>query len=375
MHDVDGRPDHQISQFDLQTYLWLLLPRLIRDPEGLADWPQLVEDAAANFDRVGKPRYAAICRSEQTAEILSAAHDEPRCRELYEQAMRESGLYPPEGLRITWIADPGPYEQALFDAIPRALEQAIAEGILDPADEAHRLRVAAAVLDLPPDGHTESVHDLMLVERLELWGKRCGSQTLRELLVRAGPELAEPLDLTPEVLLAGAAPLGRLLHSCGEEGLARDDWPESDLRYGAIRFGLLEAAGGRLRRTEAGDRVLDHPFLIFDAVCTGLLNGNDRITRHALAPLFTMLVLADTVDFDMLAERVGMVLDETGWRDAAHDEPVPEHNVRDMVLDLLTDLHDAGGTTDEDDERLTPFGRQIVLACVRQRVMQGGIVA
>jgi hypothetical protein len=360
--------DHNMSQFDVQNLLWRTIPSLIREP-GLPNWRDVVEAAATNFERLGKPRYAAICRGARTEEILSAAQDEARCTELAVQAMRESGLLPPEALRIIWLDDPGPYEMALYDAIPRALEEAIVAGELDPSDESKRFRVAAGVLDVLPDGHTESVHELMLVERLELWGKRSGSQTMRELLVRAGPELAKQMDITPELLVAGVRPLAKLLHSLGEDGAEVAD---SELRFVAEKFGLLDVDGDVTHRTETGDLVLDHPFLIFDAVCTGLLNGSDEASRHALAPVFTMLVLAETVDFDMLVERVGMVLRETGGHGETPDDPVPDGDVSDLVLELLEDLRATGCVV---DDRLTPFGREVVLACVRLRAMQGGLVA
>lgn len=368
-YDVaDDRPNYLMSQFDVQNFLWLTLPQLVRDPPGdldsMPDWRAVVEEAAWFFERLDQPRYAAICRSSQTREILSAAHDRVRCFELYAKATHESGLMPPSALRVTWLDDPGPREVALYDAITRTLERAIVSGGLDPADESERLRTAVAVLDQLPDGHTETLQDLLLAERMERWRCGCDSQTMRELLVRTEPDVSKPLDLNLEVLLAGARPFGKLLDDPGRT------W-SAPLRAVAQKFGLLEAVDGEPRRTEDGDRALSHPVLVFESVCNGLLHTDDRIGRQAVAPLFAMLLLAETVDTEMLVDRVGVVLYEMGWRGNGHDEPVPAETVRSTVTDLLDDMRVAGCL---DDDRLTPFGLRVVLAGLRMRAMEGGVV-
>ncbi len=363
----DDRPNYLMSQFDVQNFLWLTLPQLIRVPpvdlNPMPDWPAVVEQAAWFFERLDQPRYAAICRSEQTARILAAAEDELECFEQYAEATHESGIMPPPGLRITWLDEQGPREVAAYDAITRALERAIAAGEVDPADDQARLRVAVAVLEQPPDGHTETLLDLLFAERLALWRTNCGSQTLRELLVRIGPDVSKPMDLSPEVLLAGTRPLSEALHDL--DGTA-------PRRRVAEKFGLIETVDGELTRTEDGERALAHPVLMFEAICTGLLDGDDRIARQAVAPLLAMLMLSDEVDRDMLVDRVGMVLYETGWRGDAHNEPMPQETVRATVTALLDDLHAAGGTTRREKERLTDFGERVVQAAVRTRTLQGG---
>ncbi|MFL6123459.1 hypothetical protein, partial [Actinophytocola sp.] len=215
--DVAGeRPNYLMSQFDVQNFLWLTLPQLLRDPPADLDpmpgWQEVVAEAAWFFERLDQPRYAAICRGRQTSEILAAAHDAIRSFELYARATHASGIMPPAGLRIAWLDQPGPREQALYDAITRALERAIAAGELDPADDAKRLAVAVGVLEQLPDGHTETMQDLMLTERMRRLRVTSGSQTVRELLVRVEPDVAKPLDLTPEILLAGTRSLGQVVH-------------------------------------------------------------------------------------------------------------------------------------------------------------------
>jgi hypothetical protein len=356
-YDVsDDRPNYLMSQFDVQNFLWLTLPQLLRDPpadlDPMPDWHAVINEAAWFFERLDQPRYAAICRAERTAEILDTAHDAIRSFELYARATHESGLMPPSGLRITWLDNPGPREQALYDAITRSLERAIAAGELDPADDVERLAVAVTVLEQLPDGHVETMQDLMLAERMTRLRLTSGSQTVRELLVRVEPDVAKPLDLTPEILLAGTRELGQVVHD-------RDG--SRPMREIARKFGLLD---GDLKRTDDGERALAHPVLLFEAVVNGFALPDDRVARHAALPLLAMLILADTIDVDMLLDRIGIVFFET----AQSDHPGPSDTVRKAVDQVLADMRTAGLTT---GDRLTDFGRRVALTGVRTRAMQG----
>lgn len=365
----NDRPNYLMSQLDVQNFLWLTLPQLLREPPAdlrpMPDWHAVVERAAWLFDQLDQPRYADICRSERTAKIIQSADDELGCFELYARATFESGLLPPADLRVAWTDDPGPREVALFDAITRALERAIVAGDLDPADDQRRLGVAVGVLDQSPDGHHDTLGNLLLTERMAQWRDQCGSQTMRELLVRTTPDFAGPSGLDVDLLLPAVGPLARAV---GEPGAG-----PGEVRRLVEKFGLLETVDGQLRRTEDGERAIAHPVMTFEAICNGLLDEPDRIARQAVAPLFAMLLLADEIDLDMLVERIGMVLYELGWRSDAHDAPMPADTVRDTVLDLLADLGTVGAT--ENGERLTAFGRELIHGAIRMHAMQGGGVA
>ncbi|MFC4853110.1 hypothetical protein [Actinophytocola glycyrrhizae] len=360
-YDVSNdRPNYLMSQFDVQNFLWLTLPQLLREPPGdlspMPDWRAVVEEAAWFFERLDQPRYAALCRDDRTRQILAAADDPLHSFELYAVATHESGVMPPPGLRITWLDRPGPREEALYDAITRALERAIASGELDPADESKRLAVAAGVLEQPPDGHTETMQELMLAERIARLYDMSGSQILRELLVRVAPDVANPMDLTPEILLAGTRPLAQVVHA-GEGS--------PPMTAVAEKFGLLDHLG---ELTDDGERALTHPVLLFEAVVNGIAAPADPVARQAVLPLLAMLVLGDVVDVDMLVDRLGVVFFETG----AHDLPGPSDTVREVVAELLADMHTAGVlTAPGEHQRLTDYGRRVALAGIRARAMQG----
>jgi hypothetical protein len=358
-YDVSNdRPNYLMSQFDVQNFLWLTLPQLLREPpadlDPMPDWHAVVEEAAWFFERLDQPRYAAICRSTRTREILEAADDAIHSFELYARATHESGIMPPPGLRITWVDHPGPREQALYDAITRALERAIAAGELDPADDAKRLAAAVAVLEQLPDGHTETMQELMLAERMARLRSTSGSQTVRELLVRVEPDVAKPLDLTPEILLAGTRPLGQVVHDRDGPG---------PLVALTVQLGLLD---DNHNRTDDGERALAHPVLLFESVVNGFAAPADPVARQAALPLLAMLLLSDTIDVEMLLDRIGIVIFESG----RSDHPSPSDTVRTVVGELLADMHTAGLTAGADEQRLTDFGRRVALTGVRMRAMQ-----
>lgn len=356
----NSRPNYLMSQFDVQNFLWLTIPQLLREPpadlDPMPDWPPIIETAAWFFEQLDQPRYAALCRTDQTREILEAAHDKMLGFELYAQATHESGVMPPSGLHISWLDRPGPREEALYDAITRALERAIVAGELEPDDEAGRLALAVGVLDQPPDGHTESRHGLMLAERLARLQHSSGSQTVRELLVRVAPDVAKAVDLTPELLLTGTRPLAHVVY----EG----DGPPHMIAI-AEKFGLLDGDG---ERTDDGELALRQPVLLFEAVVNGIATPQDPMARQMALPLLAMLVLSGKVDLDMLMDRLGIVLFETG----AHDLPAPSDTVRAVAGELLADMHTAGVlTAPGDHQRLTDYGRRVALTGIRARAMRG----
>jgi hypothetical protein len=80
-----------------------------------------------------------------------------------------------------------------------------------------------------------------------------------------------------------------------------------------------------------------------------------------------MLLLADTVDVDMLLDRIGIVFHETGWTDT----PAPEDTEMLLAVSrLLEDMRVVGLITN-DGERLTDFGRLVALWGIRVRAMEG----
>lgn len=377
-HTAQAHPDEMMTQYDVQVFLWGMLPAWLRDPGDvpITDWRPVAEAAADFFTTLGQPRYAQLCRSDRTEQILEASVvDDARYRELFVEAVRDSGVVPPHGLRIEWLDENvrGPIEATLHTTITRVLEQAIVNGELDPADENARIQVASTAMELVPDDHTDTIHDMFLAERVERVGKKSRSATVSELLVRVRPYITKQLDLTPEALLEGVRHVGQLLNKLDTEGMDKEDTSAGYLRPVLVRFGLAEVVDGRVRATEKGTRVLDHPVLVFDAVCTGFMDAYERMQNHVITPLFAMLMLTDTVDFEVISERIAVVLHEMGWADE-DGEPAEEEYVDDVILDILSDMEYLRVISDDEVREVTPYGRLVMHSVLVWRLKRGEIV-
>jgi hypothetical protein len=396
-----GDARYRASQFDVQRYLWLVLPRLVRagDP---ADWRPVVEAFAAFFELTGEPRYAEICRGGWTERVLSAAADQDRCAELAIAAMDDSGVLPPEELEIAWLSEPGPYEAAAFDAIARALEAAIEDGqipLATPETDDMRLVLAVDLLNSKlADEGSRTVAQAMLSERIRYWSRRTPSFALRELLVRTEPDIAAPprqdiqaaTPLAPlRLLLKGCADQGAKLTRAGYlptdlvarlveampqgrawpgRGRSETNWPAiGRLRRVAQRCELVDDFAGRLRLTYFGEDALEDGLALFGAVGNRLVGNLESAARQrALETTFTMMLLEDRVDPAALDRRIGVVLEESGL-----DLPADLTALR---VEALSDLRVLGALGSDDTERpvgLNEYGRELALAAMRARVMQG----
>jgi len=399
-----GDAGYRASQFDVQRYLWLILPRMVRagDP---ADWRPVAAAFAEFFDLTGEPRYAAICRGGWTERVLSAAGDRERCAELAINAMDDSGVLPPEELDIAWLPEPGPYEAAAFDAIARTLEAAIADGQIPlgtPATDTLRLVLALDLLGsrIADDG-TRTIAQAMIAERLRYWSKQTPSSALREQLVRTEPDIATSprTDLDSTTALA---PLRLLLESCAGPGAkltragylptdlvarlaeampcartypgagrSETHWPPvGQLRELAYRCELVGPDGGRLRLTYVGEDALEDDQALFSAVCTMFVGNADPPHRqHVLETVLTMLLLENRVDRSAIDRRLAVVLDEYDVT-----PPLTHEDVLRLRVEALWDLRVVDALVADDIERpvgLNELGRELAVAAMRARVMQG----
>lgn len=103
------------------------------------------------FTRLDRPRYAAICTSEETAGIIRADDtDEREARRRSRKAMARSGVEPPDLDDFAWGTTMGMDEALARQSCAVALETVIDTGRLRPATRgwrAEQQRVAAECLD------------------------------------------------------------------------------------------------------------------------------------------------------------------------------------------------------------------------------------
>ncbi|MEX2621179.1 MAG: hypothetical protein WD250_13280, partial [Egibacteraceae bacterium] len=113
----------------MQEELWYRLPR-----ERLRDVEDCLADAralGALLARLGRPRYAAICTSEETAGIIRAYEaDERAGRRAFRKAMQRSGVEPPDLEDFAWGSPMGMDEALARQSCAVALETAIDAGRL-----------------------------------------------------------------------------------------------------------------------------------------------------------------------------------------------------------------------------------------------------
>jgi hypothetical protein len=406
-----GDAGYRASQFDVQRYLWLILPRQVRAGEP-ADWRPVTEAFASFFDLTGEPRYAAICRGRWTERVLAAAGDQDRCAQLAISAMEESGVLPPDELEIAWLNEPGPYEAAAFDAIARALEAAIQDGqipLATPVADELRLMLAVDLLNsrLADEGR-RTVAQAMISERIRYWARETPSTALRELLVRTEPDIAtQPrADLDPG---AAVAPLRLLLESARHSprltkagylptelvarivevmpcartfpggGRSESSWPPvGQLRDLAYRCELIDVEDGRLRLTYVGEDALKDDQALLGAVCARLIGGTEPVFRQQVLETVLMMMLMEThVDRAAIDRRLAVVLEEFGWRrddGTGESEPLSHEEILGLRVEALWDLRVLDALAAGDVERpvgLNELGREVALAAMRARVMQG----
>lgn len=161
-----------LQQLRLQEFLWYALPT-----KWLTDAREQHEIAWALADLLeaaGLERYAALCRSGPTHELLALwARDRDVARRRMQDLMDASGVVPPATPALTWGAMLGVAEHRAHSLVSAALEAAIVDGTLVPGKRGWRT-VAAGLSEQrlrgpdPSDEH-ESLLDSVEQERQAHW--------------------------------------------------------------------------------------------------------------------------------------------------------------------------------------------------------------
>src|SRR5690554_3820111 len=90
-----------ITQERLQHFLWYGLPmKWLTDTD---HHRRLVDALARAFDLLGLPRYAALCRSKTTTEVLDAyERSDAEGKKAFRRADLASGIRPPDTDELEW---------------------------------------------------------------------------------------------------------------------------------------------------------------------------------------------------------------------------------------------------------------------------------
>jgi hypothetical protein len=191
-----------ISLLRLQEFLWYGLPTAA--PQPTEAYLAVTRALARLFTLADMERYAEVCASEETAQILSA-YAESRATGItaYSKALAVSPAVPPDTDLLAWSSVMGPDERAAYDACAGAIELAVAARDLKVGVSGWKTKRALLVERWLT--RTESAPGLdtwlsrISAERIEEWAH--GHPGERSRLARTVmPRLLEPPDLPGEPL-------------------------------------------------------------------------------------------------------------------------------------------------------------------------------
>lgn len=392
-----------LTQERVQNFCWYELA--VKWMTGLDHKIRIASALALALDLLHLPRYADICRSPATRDILAAYETSIEAgKSAYRRAVIASGVSPPDLPEFVWGAVMGWQEAAARSSAAEFLEVAVASGDLVPGGRGWKTcqqELLRAHLTTPQPGLLgQPLTLVILTERAETWVNARRSQTRRRILGAIANRLLHPADLPAE---AAAGPLpqwqwllgeladgialtqtGNLSRAFVQDNAARFGWDfarpprtEDDLydlhqlRYLAQQLRLARRAGRTLVLTAKGRHLLADPEQLWRVTAAGLLGGND-FSVFAGELLLARLVDADRVPSSQITLTVGQAADEEGFRENRTGEPPDRHDIGRAIhhtsnlcraLGLLTE----GGDWDDRSYGLTTTGKAIALEALRAR--------
>jgi hypothetical protein len=348
-----------LTQERVQRFLWYELPmKWLTDPD---HHRLVVASLSRALDLLEMPRYAAICRSAVTVDVLDAYERGDRDgRRAFLAAEAASGISPPDLPEFAWGSVMGTEESRARSSTAEMLELAITCGQLTPGAsrwkqrQQNLTRQHLTVRRAELEGRT--FMDAVGSERLRWWLERSRSSARRELLAPLADRLRSSVALPTgaddplptlrwllEQLIEGQAltQTGNLNRALVERAAERfegwrpplgphrseDGLYELRLTHDlAGRLRLVRRSGKRLVLTGRGRALLADPEGLWRAAAHAILpeHAFGRATGEiALAALAT----ADRVGYRELKDLVARVIREEGWRDQRHGEAPDEHRI------------------------------------------------
>jgi hypothetical protein len=346
------------TQERIQNFCWYQLP--VKWFVELDEKLRVTAALAQVLDLLQLPRYAVICRSRTTHEIL-AAYETSTADGMaaFRRAAASSGILPPDLPDFEWGAVMGWQEASARSSTADFLEVAVAGGDLVPGRRGWKARQQELVqthLDTPqPDLLGQTLAQMILTERAETWVNLRRSETRRRILAPIANRLLHPAEVPAATAADPLPPLRWLLdqldggialtqtgnlnrafvqHSADRFGwdFSRPPRTEDDLfdlhqlRRLAQRLGLARRSGGTLTLTAKGRRLHADPASLWRGVAAGLL-GDDDFEAFAGELFLALLLDADEVPGSQINAAVGLAAAEEGFRDGRTGEPPDEHHV------------------------------------------------
>lgn len=362
-----GEGPGQLRLSGLQEWLWYrLATKYMTDEPGYMT--RLAATAAELFDELGLDRYAAVCRSDTTAQVHGAyATSDADGVAAMRTAASASGIDPPDLDDFAWGDVMGVEESMARSAAEDALERAIVGGELSPGGRGWRGRqqeVTRGALDGEhPDQPGQNWRTAITTERIGAWvaqGER-RSPSLGRLRADVARRLLHPVQPSEDVA-ERLAPLTWTLDLMGaEQSLtqsgylntafvrrfhAEKPWPDpfpmrtpprseaDDMILPRLRallesMGAVRKRGRTLKRTKKGGEMAVDPTLAWKAATDAF--GRDPWDRFVVQTC--SLILLDgggRASAREMRVEVARIAAEVGWQtsgdDGGHQTP-SEHDV------------------------------------------------
>ncbi|GII65390.1 hypothetical protein Skr01_54750 [Sphaerisporangium krabiense] len=344
-----GDPLETLTQLSVCEFLWYTLPLEVTGDRGA-----IARALGRLLDLGGMDRYAALCVSPTTAQILRAyaREGDDAGTAAYQRALNATGVLPPDIAELRWSSLMGPEELGAHLACSAALELAIVCGRLDPSSGTGKADAEALTrrwlteprAELGGDNWLNRVHG----ERLNRWvlGRGAARRELAqpfEVRLHApipapdGPHLQALRWLLEAARRPGGVPLtpgDGVARPLATEAAERFGWEPAGAEDGLSALGtLLRIAehemravrrdGGSLVITSAGRWLLTDPAAMWQAATAALLTpvSGQRDMEVSVREVGLMLLSEGTaLPCGELAERVAEVVVGEGWRTATPDE-------------------------------------------------------
>jgi hypothetical protein len=392
-----------ITQERVQDFCWYELPTkwFVNFDEKL----RVAGALALALDLLQLPRYAAICRSPATREILSAYETSTECgKSAFRRVAAASGITPPDLPEFEWGATMGLHEAAAWSSTAEFLEIAVASGTLVPGErgwKAHQQELVRVHLNTPKGALLgQALAQVILTERTETWVNLRRSETRRQILAAIANRLLHPAQL-PAGTAADPIPhlrwllgqldggitltqTGNLSQKFVQQSADRFGWnfsrpPRTEdelfdlhhLRRLTQRLGLARRSGRMLTLTAKGRRLPADPSHLWRATAAGLLGGND-FGLFAGELFLALLLIADTMPGSDITATVQQAADEEGFRVRRNGEPPDDEDVSWAINDTshlcrALGLLTAGSDRSDHSYGLTDAGKATAIEALRAR--------
>ncbi|AAZ54527.1 hypothetical protein JCM3263A_05370 [Thermobifida fusca] len=403
---LSGRRLETLTQHAVQEFCWHVLP--VRFSSEPSEWQFVTDSLSSLFRLLDLDRYADICVSERTREVLRAyatSHDQGLAA--YERSMRSSGVIPPDLPELTWGTALGNAEIEAYRETSAVLELAIAAGEVRPGTRGWRAaqEERARSFLTQPDHHGLSYLDKIRQERVAEW-LASRSHPHREHLLPLRGQLTAGVDM-PRNAADALAPVQRLLDYaadgialtqigyispavvralCDEFGWWTSPSPprsETDVMQLIVLHKLLRAmravrrSGRRLVLTRHGRQLHSDLNELWRAVAESVL-ATDGFEQAAIETLLGVLLLrspqsasAPYGDADIdVADEACRLLIQSGWEDDVIGGRPRTDQVRSVLISVVWLLEILGCITGPDllgdgpTPQLTKVGRAFALTAL-----------